>query len=94
METLYAYVSLTIVWDMRSLRSPVALRRNLTTLYPNTNAIFSPDEKFILTGIGTPTRGAKGKLVILNRDGLEIVQEIGMDSTPVTMMWHPKINQV
>lgn len=79
---------------MRSFRKPLAVRANVTTLYPTTNGIFSPDEKYILTGSGATVKGGKGKLLFLNREGLEVVKELEMDSSPVKVLWHPKINQV
>lgn len=81
------------VWDLRNIRSSVSSRRGLTTLYPTTNAIFSPDEMFILTGISASTKGGKGKLLILAKNGLETVKDIEMGGSPVRAIWHPKINQ-
>ena len=83
-----------LVWDIRSFRKPVATRSGITTLYPGTNAIFSPDEKFVVTGAGATTKGGKGKLLFLKRDTLETGKELEMDSTPVKVLWHPRINQV
>ena len=64
------------------------------TLYPTTNAVFSPDEKHIVTGCGSIVKGGKGRLLFLRRDDLEVAQELEMDSTPVKVVWHSKINQV
>jgi len=66
----------------------------LTTLYPQTNAIFSPDEKYVLTGCGATVKGHRGKLVFFTRNTFESVQELDMESTVVKVVWHPKINQV
>lgn len=68
-------------------------RTDVTTLYPTTNAVFSPDEKYIVTGSGAAVKGAKGKLLFLRRENLEVARELDMDSTPVKVVWHPKINQ-
>lgn len=38
------------VWDIRSLKSPVKVAENLDNVNPETNVIFSPDERLILTG--------------------------------------------
>ena len=70
------------------------MRDDLDTLYPNTNAIFSPDEKYIVTGAGATAKGQHGKLMFLNRSGLEVTKELQVDSTPVKVFWHSKINQV
>ncbi|KAL0575027.1 hypothetical protein V5O48_006928 [Marasmius crinis-equi] len=82
------------LWDIRSFKKPVSTRADLTTLYPNTNAVFSPDEKFIVTGAGPTGKGGKGRLVFLQRENLESAIEMPVDSTPVRVFWHPKINQI
>ena len=82
------------VWDLRSFKKPLVTRTGLTTLYPTTNAVFSPDEKFIVTGAGATTKGGNGRLLFLRREDLEVDREIVTDSTPVKVVWHPKINQV
>jgi WD repeat-containing protein 70 len=83
-----------IVWDVRSFKKPVAIRSNVLTLYPTTNAIFSPDNKYILTGAGATSKGGPGKLLFLHRKTLEIAKELEVEATPVVVQWHPKINQV
>ena len=82
------------VWDLRSIRKPLAVRSNVTTLYPTTNAVFSPDEKFVVTGCGASEKGGRGRLLFLRRENLDIEREIEMDANPVRVVWHPKINQV
>ncbi|KAK1229395.1 hypothetical protein PQX77_007572 [Marasmius sp. AFHP31] len=82
------------LWDVRAFKKPLVTRTDLTTLYPNTNAVFSPDEKVIVTGAGPPAKGGKGRLMFLRRDDLEPVNEMPLDSTPVRVNWHPKINQI
>jgi hypothetical protein len=82
------------VWDVRAFKKPLLERDELTTLYPQTNAIFSPDEKYVLTGTAASVRGQRGRLVFLKRDTLEVVRELGMESSVVKVAWHSKINQV
>lgn len=79
---------------MRKFKLPVEEKKDLPTLYPGTNAIFSPDEKFIVTGCGYPERGTKGRLLFLDRNGLDQKESVILDSTVVKVVWHPKINQV
>lgn len=38
------------MWDARSLKRPLFTASSLPTLNPETNLIFSPDEKYLLTG--------------------------------------------
>lgn len=82
------------VWDLRSFKKPVSSQSDLGTLYPNTNAVFSPDERYVITGAAATAKGGKGKLMFLERDGLEAVKALEVDSTPVKVFWHSKINQV
>lgn len=82
------------MWDLRSFKKPVSVKTEMTTLYPQTNAIFSPDDKYVVTGVGTSARGGPGKLMFMSKDSLEVVQELVVESTPVKVVWHSKINQV
>lgn len=83
-----------IVWDLRSFKKPVSVKSDMTTLYPQTNAIFSPDDKYVVTGVGTNSKGGHGQLVFMNKNLLEVEKELAVDSTPVKVVWHSKINQV
>ena len=70
------------------------MRSEMTTLYPGTNAVLSPDEKYVLTGVGATSKGERGRLLLLSRTDLSVVKEVEMDSTPVKVIWHSKINQI
>ncbi len=50
-------------------KSPFAVHSGLDTLYPSTNAVFSPDDKYVLTGAGAAAKGGQGRLVILAKEG-------------------------
>ncbi|KAH9964442.1 WD40-repeat-containing domain protein [Russula dissimulans] len=82
------------LWDIRSFKRPVAARSGVTTLYPSTNAIFSPDNKHVVTGAGGSDKGGHGALLFLSRQNLEDVKELDVGATPVIVQWHPKINQI
>ncbi|KAJ6627170.1 hypothetical protein B0H10DRAFT_1941346 [Mycena sp. CBHHK59/15] len=82
------------LWDLRSFKKPLATRSDLATLYPNTNAMFSPDDKYIITGTGATAKGGKGKLMFLDKNGLDVVKTLEVDATPVKVYWHSKINQI
>jgi hypothetical protein len=64
------------------------------TLYPNTNAVFSPDDKYVVTGAGPTSKGGRGKLIFLDKNGLEVEKALEVEGTPVKVVWHSKINQV
>nr|VWO96630.1 Transcriptional repressor TUP1 [Ganoderma boninense] len=82
------------LWDLRSFKKPLTVRSGLTTLYPNTNAIFSPDNRHVVTGAGATSKGGKGHLLFMKKDTLETVKDLEVDTTPVKVFWHSKINQV
>ncbi|KAG6866800.1 hypothetical protein C0991_008736 [Blastosporella zonata] len=82
------------LWDLRAFKKPLASRSDLMTLYPNTNAIFSPDDKYIITGSGASSKGGKGRLMFLEKNSLDVVKTLEVDSTPVKVFWHSKINQI
>ncbi|KZT06383.1 transcription factor [Laetiporus sulphureus 93-53] len=82
------------LWDLRAFKKPLATRSDLTTLYPTTNAIFSPDDKYVVTGAAATSKGGKGRLMFLRRDNLESVKELEVGTTPVKVFWHSKINQI
>ncbi|WRT69432.1 uncharacterized protein IL334_006418 [Kwoniella shivajii] len=82
------------LWDIRSIRKPVAVATGLDNLYPETNIIFSPDERSILTGIAAP-KGQKGALVFLNSEDLKEERRITVgDGSVVRVAWHSRINQI
>lgn len=75
-------------------KKPLATHSDVTTLYPNTNATFSPDDKYVITGSGATSKGGRGKLLFLEKSSLDVVKALEVDSTPVKVFWHSKINQV
>jgi WD repeat-containing protein 70 len=56
--------------------------------------MFSPDDKYIITGSGATSKGGKGKLLFLEKNSLDVIKALEVDSTPVKVFWHSKINQV
>ncbi|KAG9057341.1 hypothetical protein FS842_007254 [Serendipita sp. 407] len=85
-------------WDIRAFKKPLYALGGVTTMYPGMNAIWSPDEKFVVVGAGTPPSGngspAGGKLMFLRREGLTVADEVQMNSCVVKVIWHSKINQI
>jgi len=82
------------VWDMRSMKKPTAVVKDIANLYSETNLCWSPDDRSVLTGLGAK-KGEKGSLVFLNGDTLaeERRTTIGEGSV-VRVLWHSRINQV
>ncbi|KAF9451784.1 transcription factor [Macrolepiota fuliginosa MF-IS2] len=82
------------IWDLRAFKKPLAVRNEAPTLYPNTNAAFSPDDKYVITGAGAAAKGGSGRLLFLQKDNLEVVKTLEVGATPVRVFWHSKINQI
>jgi hypothetical protein len=81
---------------MRSLRKPLFTADMLPNAYPQTNIIFSPDEKTILTGLSAQKTGEKkGEIVVLEREGLAVKRRIAIsEGSVIKIAWHTRINQV
>lgn len=52
------------------------MKKMLSFHYFRTDCVFSPDDKLIVTGISLRKTETEGKLVFLDRENLEIVQEM------------------
>lgn len=95
------------MWDARAFKKPVSVASGLSSLNPETNVIFSPDEKHILTGTAGPqagivpgkqveTRGKPGgRIIVLERDTLQVVKEYNVSTgSVIRLAWPSRINQV
>lgn len=91
---LRGVLTIFLVWDIRSIKRAVATRSEVPALYPSTNAIFSPDNKYVVTGAGGTEKGGYGELLFMSRENLDVVNQLDVGATPVVVQWHPKINQV
>ncbi|MBW0472522.1 hypothetical protein O181_012237 [Austropuccinia psidii MF-1] len=84
------------LWDVRVLKKPLAVRDGMTTLNPETNLVFSPDNQYILTGVAAnPAENLGGRVVLLDKLNLEVSRTISISAANVIkVLWHPKINQI
>ncbi|KAI8923329.1 WD40-repeat-containing domain protein [Entophlyctis helioformis] len=82
------------LWDIRNFKKPVAAVPDLPTFYEETNAIFSPNDRYVLTGTSVKKGVEKGSILVFDRHTLESVQEIPMDSPVVRVLWSGKLNQI
>ncbi|CDZ96257.1 Uncharacterized conserved protein, contains WD40 repeat [Phaffia rhodozyma] len=85
------------LWDLRSIRQPLFTASNLPNLYAETNVIFSPDDRHILTGVALRPGGEKksGELVVLGKEGLEEERRVDVgEGSVVRVEWHSRINQI
>ncbi|RSH93690.1 hypothetical protein EHS25_006337 [Saitozyma podzolica] len=82
------------LWDLRSIRKPVAVVQDMGNIYPETNIIFSPDDRSILTGL-PGSKGGKGAMVFLSGGDLSEQRRIPIgEGSVVRVLWHSRINQI
>lgn len=84
---------------MRNLRKPLAVQDNLDNYYPETNIIFSPDDKHILTGLSqrpvSMPEKPPGQVVCFSKATLEEERRISVgEQSIIRVLWHPRINQL
>ncbi|ORX88421.1 WD40 repeat-like protein [Basidiobolus meristosporus CBS 931.73] len=83
------------IWDIRNFKSPLNTAKDLTTYNAETNVIFSPDEKLVITGTGVKKNEGYGKVVMMDRNTLEVVRTMSVSqSSVVRVLWHSRINQI
>lgn len=101
------------LWDMRMIResrlSYTPGRSNMTALhsktdllnlYPNTDCIFSPDDRMVMTGISCDEKangiGLGGRIHFYDCSTFDLVQEVQCSNGASTIRssWHPKLNQI
>lgn len=86
------------VWDVKNIKRPVRVASNLPSLYQEVNATFSPDGKYVLTGVAGVRGESKASVVVLLRETLAEVKRIpiGKDKggCVIRTLWHSRINQI
>ncbi|KAF9289790.1 hypothetical protein BGZ68_008635 [Mortierella alpina] len=83
------------LWDVRNLKHPLMIAEDVATLNSETNVIFSPDERLILTGTGVKKNEGYGKIVMMNSENLDVVRTVSVSqSSVVRVLWHDKLNQI
>ena len=76
------------------MRKPLAVASDLPNAYPETNIIYSPDGKSIVTGLPAP-KGQKGAMVFLDAEDLKEQRRVPIgEGAVVRVLWHSRINQV
>eukprot|EP01147_Barroeca_monosierra_P000755 gene755-4047_t len=94
-------------WDMYKMTTPTLQADNLPCHFSwvlrfqfirrqlSAECIFSPDERFVLTGTSFEKDTEPGMLVILKTKTFERVQQIGVGPRGViSLLWHLKLNQI
>jgi WD40 repeat protein len=84
------------VWDLRNLtKGPVAQVTKLPNMYAQTDCIFSPDERYIVTGTSVKKDEGNGLLIFFDKHTLRPVTHFGMGpSSVIRILWHKGLNQI
>ncbi|KAK7082175.1 WD repeat-containing protein 70 [Halocaridina rubra] len=83
------------LWDIRNIKQPVHVQKNLFNRFSMTNCIFSPNDQYILTGTSLNRGESSGKIFIFNRNPWQIHKELEVGpSHIVRLIWHPRLNQL
>ncbi|TIC16372.1 WD40 repeat-like protein [Wallemia mellicola] len=86
------------LWDVKNIKRPVHVASNLPSLYQEVNATFSPDGKYVLTGVAGVRGESKAFVVVLLTETLAEVKRIpiGKDKggCVIRTLWHSRINQI
>ena len=87
------------LWDLRNFKTPVNSVGNLLNSFSETDVVFSPDERYIVTGTSVERRESPGqdggRVLCYDKQSLELVDsyDLGNESA-IRLLWHPRINQI
>lgn len=85
------------LWDTRQTKQPLGSRSNLPTNHSGMDCSFSPDDRFIMTGLSASKSDA-GCLLLLDsfKEDLETKESLGeqRENSVIRSRWHPKINHL
>ncbi|KAJ3029526.1 hypothetical protein HDV00_009551 [Rhizophlyctis rosea] len=82
-------------WDLRNFKKPISTVSNLSNFFEETNVIFSPDDRYVLTGTSVKRDAGQGQLCIYGSENLEEVARLDITgSSVVRLVWHARINQI
>ena len=83
------------LWDLAMPKKVVSETTGLPCLYAQTDCLFSPNDKLVITGTSIRKDQGQSKLVIFDRATWQLVKEIPVDTESIIRIaWHPKLNQI
>lgn len=80
-------------WDLRKFTEPVGMANDLYIFHEEANAIYSPNERFIVAGTAG-RKGGSGKIVVYEKNTMELVKQVDCDASVVKLMWPSQLNQL
>eukprot|EP00092_Neocalanus_flemingeri_P015907 GFUD01017224.1.p1 GENE.GFUD01017224.1~~GFUD01017224.1.p1 ORF type:complete len:700 (-),score=251.17 GFUD01017224.1:58-2157(-) len=83
------------LWDLRSFKKPVNVATGLVSKFDQTDVLFSPDDRLVVTGTSMEKGDKGGKLIFFEKDTFNKAFEMTVGSSHVIRAaWHPKLNQI
>lgn len=83
------------LWDLRNIKKCLHEFSDLYSRYDTTNAIFSPDDRLIVTGTSVKKGDKCGSLLFYDTSNFNLVKKIDtLTSHVIKVIWHTKLNQI
>eukprot|EP00667_Euglena_gracilis_P005744 EG_transcript_5786 len=85
------------VWDLRKFGSPISTLSGLETIYEHCDVLYSPDQRYIVTGTSTPKNSPeRAKVVVFDATTFARVAAVPMPPgcSVLRLLWHPELNQL
>jgi len=83
------------LWDIRSFKKPVHIAEGLFSRFDQTDVLFSPDDKLVVTCTSKEKGESGGKVIFYDRDTFKKSFEMTVGTSHcIRAEWHPKINQL
>lgn len=83
------------LWDIRKLKQCLHEFPDLYSRYDTTNAIFSPDDRVIVTGTSVKKGEKVSNLLFYDTASFNLVKKIDtLTSHVIKVVWHTKLNQI
>jgi peptidoglycan hydrolase-like protein with peptidoglycan-binding domain len=80
-------------WDLRFFSKPIGVASDLPCFHEEQNCIYSPNEKYCLTGYAERKTGASF-VHVYDKQSFELVQKLAVPAPAVKLLWPTQINQL
>ncbi|KAH0810152.1 gastrulation defective protein 1 homolog [Tenebrio molitor] len=83
------------LWDIRNFKTCLHEKTDLFTRYDTTDAIFSPNDAIVATGVSLKKNETDSSIFFYDSTNFEEIYKIRIPNThTIKLCWHPKLNQI
>ncbi|KAG5880176.1 hypothetical protein JTB14_001666 [Gonioctena quinquepunctata] len=83
------------LWDVRKFKQAVHAVGDLFTRYDTTDAIFSPNDAIVATGVSLKKGEKNGVVLFYDTSNFKLIRKLNVSpSHTIKLSWHPKLNQI